>query len=203
MEALLPLLILLIAFALNASNKKKSRQEAKQRYAAKMAKAQKPAAPKAVREKPPVAAEPQEQLTDFGQSDRDGSIDMPAPEPHEHEGKPLPCPAEERQKPVGNPVVLREALSDACYAMFDFLKTQDGPCYRMMTEALDKGKAALASPPRNCDKYTTGKQVEDACADERGCPGCFREDLSSPCVSCTVSWLLATATERKGEGDGS
>lgn len=103
MEALLPLLIFLIVFALNASNKKKSRQEAKQRYAAKMAKAQKPAAPKAVREKPPVAAVPQEQLTDFGQRDRDGSIDMPPMEPHEHEGKPMPCPAEERELPRPRP----------------------------------------------------------------------------------------------------
>ena len=38
---------------------------------------------------------------------------------------------------------LREALSDACYAMFNFLKTQNGG-YEEMAKALDKAKAALA-----------------------------------------------------------
>lgn len=38
---------------------------------------------------------------------------------------------------------LREALSDACYAMFNFLKTRSGG-YEEMANALDKAKAALA-----------------------------------------------------------
>lgn len=45
----------------------------------------------------------------------------------------------------------REALSDACYAMFNFLKTQYGSCYEEMAKALDKAKTALAAPARNCD----------------------------------------------------
>jgi hypothetical protein len=36
---------------------------------------------------------------------------------------------------------LREALSDACYAMFNFLKTQYGCRYEEMAKALDKAKA--------------------------------------------------------------
>lgn len=54
--------------------------------------------------------------------------------------------------PHGNAAKMREALSDACYAMFNFLKTQNGS-YEEMANALDKAKAALAAPPRNCDCY--------------------------------------------------
>ena len=54
-----------------------------------------------------------------------------------------------RHKP-GNAAALREALSDACYAMFNFLKTQSGG-FEEMANALDKAKTALAKPPRNCD----------------------------------------------------
>lgn len=52
---------------------------------------------------------------------------------------------------------LREALSDACYAMFNFLKTQNGGCEEM-AKALDKAKAALALPRRNCDVGTEKEQ---------------------------------------------
>ena len=53
---------------------------------------------------------------------------------------------------LGNAAKMREALSDACYAMFNFLKTQNGG-YEEMAEALDKAKSALSAPPRNCDIY--------------------------------------------------
>ena len=58
----------------------------------------------------------------------------------------------------GNAVALREAMSDACYAMFNFLKTQGGG-YEEMAIALDKAKAALAAPPRNCDVGTAEEQT--------------------------------------------
>ena len=44
---------------------------------------------------------------------------------------------------LGNAAKMRKALSDACYAMFNFLKTQNGG-YEEMAKALDKAKAALA-----------------------------------------------------------
>ena len=59
---------------------------------------------------------------------------------------------------VGNAAAMREALSDACYAMFNFLKTQNGG-YEEMANALDKAKAALAAPPRNCDVGTAEEQA--------------------------------------------
>ena len=54
----------------------------------------------------------------------------------------------------------REALSDACYAMFNFLKTHYGSCYKEMANALDKAKAALAEPVRNCDVGTAEEQSD-------------------------------------------
>ena len=59
---------------------------------------------------------------------------------------------------VGNSAKMRDALSDACYAMFNFLKTQNGG-YEEMAKALDKAKAALAEPPRNCDIGNALEQV--------------------------------------------
>ena len=60
---------------------------------------------------------------------------------------------------VGNAAKMREALSDACYAMFNFLKTQNGG-YEEMAKALDKAKATLAEPPRNCDLLSKAEVLE-------------------------------------------
>ena len=65
----------------------------------------------------------------------------------------------ENSSHVGNAAKMREALSDACYAMFNFLKTQNGG-YEEMAKALDKAKATLAEPPRNCDVGTAEEQAE-------------------------------------------
>ena len=64
----------------------------------------------------------------------------------------------EKSSRVGNAAKMREALSDACYAMFNFLKTQNGG-YEEMAKALDKAKAALAEPPRKCDIGNALEQV--------------------------------------------
>ena len=66
---------------------------------------------------------------------------------------------EEHEPTTGNAAAIREALSDACYAMFNFLKAQNGG-YEEMANALDKAKAALASPPRNCDVGTAANVGE-------------------------------------------
>lgn len=52
--------------------------------------------------------------------------------------------SEQTKVKIGDAAKLREALSDACYAMFNFLKTQSGG-YEEMANALDKAKAALAT----------------------------------------------------------
>ncbi|MBQ7519382.1 MAG: hypothetical protein IJU12_03615 [Clostridia bacterium] len=105
MEGLLPLLIIIISFALSASNRRK-RQAASQRAPAKAipAKAAVNKAPKnaGIPKTMPEPLKAREEEPDED-SDRDGSIDMPPMEPHEHEGKPMPCPAEERELPRPRP----------------------------------------------------------------------------------------------------
>ena len=75
----------------------------------------------------------------------------------------------EKSSRVGNSAKMREALSDACYAMFNFLKTQNGG-YGEMAKALDKAKATLAVQPRNCDRpeCATSKAAQDVWSREDG-----------------------------------
>lgn len=92
--------------------------------------------------------------------------------------------------PIGNAAKMREALSDACYAMFNFLKSQNGG-YEAMAKALDKAKAALAA-------LTVGGVVEA----ERHKPGnaaAIREalekivELTTPCEGMTSIELQVQA----------
>ena len=86
----------------------------------------------------------------------------------------------EKSSRVGNSAKMRESLSDACYAMFNFLKTQNGG-YEEMAKALDKAKAALAAPSRNCDRpeCATTKAAQDVWRKEDGGKTAYYE------------WLLA------------
>ena len=96
----------------------------------------------------------------------------------------------EKSSRVGNAAKMRDALNDACYAMFNFLKTQNGG-YGEMAKALDKAKAELAEPPRNCDRpeCATTKAAQDVWNKEDGGKTAYYE------------WLLATYTEG-GTTDG-
>ncbi len=89
---------------------------------------------------------------------------------------------------------LREALSDACYAMFNFLKTQNGG-YEEMAKALDKAKATLAAPPRNCDVGTAAEQTRrmeaEYCTVQKSCyesPDGRRCPLYQTGVDCRLIW---------------
>lgn len=57
----------------------------------------------------------------------------------------------ELERATGNAAAMRAALNDACHAMFEFLKKQNGG-FSDMANALDKGKAVLSAPARNCDR---------------------------------------------------
>ena len=61
--------------------------------------------------------------------------------------------------------------------------------YRNLKMAVDKAKAALAAPPRNCDKYATYDAAKCAWYKE-------------PIATLFSRWLFAPATERKGDCDG-
>lgn len=93
----------------------------------------------------------------------------------------------EKSSQVGNAAKMREALSDACYAMFNFLKMQNGG-YEEMAKALDKAKAALAEPPRNCDVGTAEEQLNRFIAFclSRKCNEC--PFVSSTYGECGVRW---------------
>ena len=98
----------------------------------------------------------------------------------------------EESSVVGNAAAMRKALSDACYAMFNFLKTQNSG-FEEMAKALDKAKAALAKPPRNCDVGTPLEQYKrfDKICSARGLPkDCQLFEKTSPCCSplCFARW---------------
>ena len=97
----------------------------------------------------------------------------------------------EKSSRVGNAAKMRNALSDACYAMFNFLKTQNGG-YEEMAKALDKAKAALAEPARNCDRpeCATTKSAQDVWRKEDGGKTAYYE------------WLLQQYKEGESEVDG-
>ena len=97
----------------------------------------------------------------------------------------------EKSSRVGNAAKMRNALSDACYAMFNFLKTQNGG-YGEMAKALDKAKAALAEPARNCDRpeCATTKSAQDVWRKEDGGKTAYYE------------WLLQQYKEGESEVDG-
>ena len=97
----------------------------------------------------------------------------------------------EKSSRVGNSAKMRESLSDACYAMFNFLKTQNGG-YEEMAKALDKAKAALAEPTRNCDRpeCATSKAAQDVWSREDGGKTAYYE------------WLLQQYKEGESEVEG-
>lgn len=86
---------------------------------------------------------------------------------------------------TGNAAKTRKALSDACYAMHNFLKTQNGG-YEEMAIALDKAKAALAAPPRNCDRFATAEEAYSAW-------------MPAVEMDAICDWLFATAKEGGAE----
>ena len=87
---------------------------------------------------------------------------------------------------LGNVAKMREALINAYYAMFKFIKNPYAECDEMAL-ALDGAIAALAAPPRNCDRpeCATTKEAQEVWRQEDGGKTSYYE------------WLLATST--KGE----
>lgn len=111
-------------------------------------------------------------------------------------------------EPIGNSAKMREALSDACYAMFNFLKTRYGG-FEEMAKALDKAKAALAAPLRNCDRFVDelDAQIEFlndvwliSVTKDTMLEGDKFENWTEEMKSRYAKWLFA---EAKGECDGS
>ena len=85
---------------------------------------------------------------------------------------------------LGNAAKMREALINAYYAMFKFIKTPYAECDEMAF-ALDGAKAALDEPPRNCDRpeCAATKEAQEVWRKEDGGKTAYYE------------WLLATSKE--------
>ena len=111
MESLLPLLLIIISFAITANRKSKEAaakraagSQTQKKQAPAKAAAAKAAKPGAARTAAPKEGSPaSRQEAPAGWEEKGGSIVMPPMEAHEHEGKPMPCPAEEREAPRPRP----------------------------------------------------------------------------------------------------
>jgi hypothetical protein len=100
----------------------------------------------------------------------------------------------------GDCAKLREALKmcvdELCARCRDLAKAQGDPMPCLNgCEPVRNAKAALAAPPRNCDKYPTFNDAIRALADKRGW---HDEKWDSERYCILASWLFAPATEKEG-----
>jgi len=126
-----------------------------------------------------------------------------------------------RKRELGNAAALREALEamlDECCNLCDVPNqmTESGHACNWrdrwsgcQSKAIDKARAAIAAPPRNCDRLRTAEEAENAfvefCARASGgkvpnwrCPITCGHMDPSDWVTCCIKWLFAPATEREG-----
>ena len=125
----------------------------------------------------------------------------------------------EKSSAVGNAAKLREALDDTVgllEGILEAFKQGTGGVYTSdVSEAIDKARAALAAPPRNCDVGTPDEQArrfEDfcleyiGCAEETGgrhCVGCPLEKASKKATQkCELYWAQMPYVETEGDSDG-
>ena len=111
----------------------------------------------------------------------------------------------------GDAAKLREALKhikDRLPHMLQYMRVhwEDASAGGYFDELMLVINAALAAPPRNCDKYATAdealKAQEQMFNDSNfangecklGCPEC-----DNPRVGCKIAWLFAPATEKEEE----
>ena len=116
-------------------------------------------------------------------------------------------------RPSGDAAKLREALKhikDRLPHMLQYMRVhwEDANAGGYFDELMLVIDAALAAPPRNCDRYATAdealKAQEQMFNDSNfangecklGCPEC-----DNPRVGCKIAWLFALATEQEGGND--
>jgi hypothetical protein len=79
---------------------------------------------------------------------------------------------------------LREALMQ----IYDRVNSLDENCGVDPVEIRDIARAALAAPPRNCDRFATAD----------GAIGAYRQTHRYMVVNVFLDWLFATSTEKEG-----
>lgn len=113
---------------------------------------------------------------------------------------------------------LRKTVKELLDAMYDMgideetvsIAAESPNCHMHSAELLSvikKAKAALAAPPRNCDRFDDLKSAQRHYI-EHGCQKGLGmlvdgEIRKFPWKSQFEKWLFAPATEQKGETDGS
>jgi len=104
-------------------------------------------------------------------------------------------------KPVGNAAATREALEYASRVLAKWRQDAPFSAWNEYGEAIDRCRAALAKPPRNCDKMPDIDNLTMHDLAKSPCKSTLayasREELLA-----LVRWLLAPAAERKGETNG-
>lgn len=97
----------------------------------------------------------------------------------------------------GNAAKLREALDRLAITSETFLRTNSSQSYEDTMDALDKARAALAAPPRNCDRFGgDNAKLQKVYYSERG----KKYEPRDPCSRQAYfvgygNWLLAPAQE--------
>jgi len=100
----------------------------------------------------------------------------------------------------GDCAKLREAvklcMDEMCNRCRDLASARGNPLPCLQgCEPVRKAKAALAAPPRNCNKYPTFNDAIRALADKRGWHDA-KWDSERYCI--LAQWLYAPATEKEG-----
>ena len=106
-------------------------------------------------------------------------------------------PTAKKSLVVGDCAKMREALSAALDMIFDLQVCNRSPIANSVYAVRRKIKAALAAPPRNCDRFGCDyKMLHTAWFDWTGSPSGQNPDGT---VKLTFAeWLLAPATEQEG-----
>mgnify|MGYP001774240870 CR=1 FL=1 len=112
----------------------------------------------------------------------------------------------EKSSQVGNAAKLREACEALMSEIGGYLTDGLEVIWCSISgKTIKKARAALSSPPRNCDLFATSKEAGEAFisqACENPCGNCtVSDECHNPLVhECGIKWLFA---EAKGVTDGS
>ena len=95
---------------------------------------------------------------------------------------------------LGNTTAMREALEYAARILAKWRQDAPFSAWNEYGEAIDKCRAALAAPPRNCDKFDTKDKAREAFQKLRG--HCVWADVSlwdnRDEIEAFLDWLFAT-----------
>lgn len=100
-----------------------------------------------------------------------------------------------------NSAVMREAI-DEVMELIDEWRSDDSMPHWQYSRLFDICDAALAEPPRNCDRFATWEETISSFREETG--NIKPLELWLRCeIQAFADWLFASSTKQKGDDDGS